>query len=188
MHLKDYVKVYNVFSKEDAKKLCNSIKDIDLWKNHIWKTYAKTEKKYNEDFQVIYGNELIEKNKLIFDSINEFTHLGMIKYISDIEGIFCDKTSIFRLNKFVEGNSMKSHWDRISDIFIGGDGCPIFSIVGIINDDYDGGDFVFEFGEEKFIPKLKCGDMLFFPSSYPWKHYVDVVTKGERYSWVCWAF
>lgn len=188
MHLKDYIKVYNIFSEDNAKELKEHIENLSMWSTHIWNNYDNTSKEYNEDFQVIYGNDLISENHFIFDQINKFTHQGMAKYISENEDIFCDKTSIFRLNKFVSGTSMISHWDRISDIFPNNSGCPIFSIVGIINDDYDGGDFIFDFGEEKYSPEIKSGDMMFFPSSYPWKHYVDKIKKGTRYSWVCWAF
>ncbi len=81
---------------------------------------------------------------------------------------------------------MREHYDHIHSIFDGErKGIPILSIVGFLNDDYEGGEFLFSRKHE--IP-LKAGDILVFPSNFMYPHEVKEVTKGERYSFVAWAF
>ena len=72
-----------------------------------------------------------------------------------------------------------------SDIFDGQEkGIPILSIVGVLNDNYKGGDFLMR---GKKIP-FKTGDILIFPSTFLYPHVVKEVTEGTRYSFVAWAY
>ena len=64
-------------------------------------------------------------------------------------------------------------------------GIPTLSIVGLLNDDFEGGEFVM-FDDMKF--DLKKGDVLVFPSNFLYPHKVDKVTKGVRYAYVSWAW
>ena len=80
---------------------------------------------------------------------------------------------------------MQIHYDHIQTIFDGKrKGVPILSFVGLLNDNYKGGEFICR---EKEI-KLKRGDILLFPSNFMFPHGVKEVTKGLRYSFVSWAF
>jgi predicted 2-oxoglutarate/Fe(II)-dependent dioxygenase YbiX len=54
-----------------------------------------------------------------------------------------------------------------------------------LNEGYEGGEFLFSSKHE--IP-LKAGDMLVFPSNFMYPHEVKELTKGERYTFVAWAF
>jgi len=59
------------------------------------------------------------------------------------------------------------------------------SIVMFLNDDFEGGDFVFP--DLKVRVRPEPGMMVCFPSNHYYKHGVEPVTKGHRYSIVCWA-
>lgn len=59
------------------------------------------------------------------------------------------------------------------------------SIVMYLNDDYEGGDFIFP--DLKVRVRPEPGMMICFPSNHHYKHGVEPVTKGQRYSIVCWA-
>jgi predicted 2-oxoglutarate/Fe(II)-dependent dioxygenase YbiX len=59
------------------------------------------------------------------------------------------------------------------------------SIVMFLNDDFEGGDFVFP--ELKVRVRPEPGMMVCFPSNHHYKHGVEPVTNGKRYSIVCWA-
>ena len=59
------------------------------------------------------------------------------------------------------------------------------SIVFFLNDDYEGGDFVFPDLKVRIRPEP--GMLVCFPSNHHYKHGVEPVTKGNRYSIVCWA-
>ena len=58
------------------------------------------------------------------------------------------------------------------------------SIVGNLNEDYEGSEF---HCRDKEI-KLKTGDILMFAVLISCTHEVTECTKGTRYSFVSWAF
>jgi len=59
------------------------------------------------------------------------------------------------------------------------------SIVLYLNDDFEGGDFIFP--DLKLRVRPEPGMMICFPSNHHYRHGVEPVTKGNRYSIVCWA-
>jgi predicted 2-oxoglutarate/Fe(II)-dependent dioxygenase YbiX len=64
-------------------------------------------------------------------------------------------------------------------------GIPILSIVGLLNDNYEGGKFIF-FENHEIV--LKKGDIMIFPSIFMFPHRVENVTKGVRNSFVSWTW
>jgi predicted 2-oxoglutarate/Fe(II)-dependent dioxygenase YbiX len=81
---------------------------------------------------------------------------------------------------------MAEHCDHIHDMFDGHTrGIPILSIVGVLNEDYKGGEFVMF--EDK-IYELSAGDVIIFPSIFLYPHRVNPVTGGTRYSVVSWVY
>ena len=59
------------------------------------------------------------------------------------------------------------------------------SIVFFLNNDFEGGDFVFP--ELKVRVRPEPGMMVCFPSNHHYSHGVEKITKGKRYSIVSWA-
>ena len=59
------------------------------------------------------------------------------------------------------------------------------SIVFYLNDEFEGGDFIFP--ELKIRVRPEPGMMVCFPSNHHYMHGVEPVTKGKRYSIVSWA-
>lgn len=59
------------------------------------------------------------------------------------------------------------------------------SIVFYLNDEFEGGDFIFP--ELKIRVRPEPGMMICFPSNHHYMHGVEPVTKGKRYSIVSWA-
>ena len=81
---------------------------------------------------------------------------------------------------------MTRHCDLIRDIFDGKKkGVPILSIVGLLNDDFEGGEFVMF---DNDVIKLKQGDVLIFPSTFLFPHKVNAIKKGIRDSFVSWVW
>ncbi len=90
-----------------------------------------------------------------------------------------------RFNIYREGDSMDTHVDHIYDLFSPPTrGIPVLSIVGLLNDDFEGGEFTM-CGE---VLPLKANNIVVFPSVFAFPHSVGVVTKGTRYSFVSWAW
>jgi predicted 2-oxoglutarate/Fe(II)-dependent dioxygenase YbiX len=81
---------------------------------------------------------------------------------------------------------MRSHLDHIHSLFDGKEkGIPVFSIVGNLNDDYEGAEFYFW---DDYVVPLGAGDILMFPSLFMYPHGVKEARKGNRYSFVSWAW
>lgn len=59
------------------------------------------------------------------------------------------------------------------------------SMVFYLNDDFEGGDFIFP--DLKVRVRPEPGMLVCFPSNHHYKHGVEPVTRGKRYSIVCWA-
>ena len=94
--------------------------------------------------------------------------------------------SVIKFLKYAETHKMAEHCDHISSLFDGQiKGIPMLSIVGQLNDDFDGGEFVM--WGDKVIP-FETGDIIIFPSNFMYPHRVEPVTKGARYSYVSWAY
>jgi len=95
------------------------------------------------------------------------------------------KFSPIRFNKYEVGTMMRKHYDHIHSIFDGKmKGVPLVSIVGNLNEDYEGSEFLL--CNNKI--ELKKGDILLFPSNFMYPHEVTECIKGVRYSFVSWAF
>jgi predicted 2-oxoglutarate/Fe(II)-dependent dioxygenase YbiX len=91
----------------------------------------------------------------------------------------------FRLNRYDKNTSMSLHVDNIHDIFDGQEkGVPILSIIGLLNDNYEGGDFYL--CNRKV--DLKQGDIFIFPSNFIYPHEVKKIVKGTRYSFITWGY
>ena len=81
---------------------------------------------------------------------------------------------------------MKEHCDHIHTVFDGTKrGIPVLSIVGSLNEDYEGGDFIMWETEKIELPQ---GSIMIFPSTFMYPHKVTPVTNGTRYSYVSWTY
>ena len=91
-----------------------------------------------------------------------------------------------RFNKYDQDKKMALHCDHIQSMFDGEKkGIPTLSVLGVLNDDYKGGEFImFDDTEIKFDK----GDVLVFPSVFLYPHKVEPVKSGTRYSYISWAW
>ena len=91
-----------------------------------------------------------------------------------------------RFNKYDQDKKMALHCDHIQSMFDGEKkGIPILSVLGVLNDDYKGGEFImFDDTEIKFDK----GDVIVFPSLFLYPHKVEPVKSGTRYSYISWAW
>ena len=91
-----------------------------------------------------------------------------------------------RFNKYDEDKKMALHWDKINSVFDGEiKGIPILSVLGVLNDDYKGGEFIMYDDTEI---KFDKGDVIVFPSIFLYPHKVEPVKSGTRYSYVSWVW
>ncbi|MAL77037.1 MAG: hypothetical protein CMM62_18880 [Rhodospirillaceae bacterium] len=60
------------------------------------------------------------------------------------------------------------------------------SVIYLLNNDYKGGDLVFDLAGEHFKVEKTPNTMIIWPSNHVYPHKVEEVTEGVRYSLVSW--
>ena len=93
-----------------------------------------------------------------------------------------NRTTDFRINKYSGGGFMSEHIDNIHHSHGQQYGYPSASCLFFLNDDYEGGEIVIA----DIMYKPEKGSAIIFPSNFMFPHFVDKVTKGERYSIITW--
>jgi predicted 2-oxoglutarate/Fe(II)-dependent dioxygenase YbiX len=185
--LEDYIKIYPKLDKEFCNKIIKELK-MSEWKQHNFynvKDQTFAPQSGSKELDVSWDDipsrkELTDKTwetvkKYILEDLNK-------SYFNGWEGF-----TRIRFNKYKKTRLMALHCDHIHDMFDGNrKGIPILSVLGLLNDDFQGGEFLM-FDEEKEI-KLKAGDIMIFPSVFLYPHRVAPVTKGVRHSFVSWVW
>lgn len=186
MNLKDYVKIYDFLDKKTCNKIIKQIKKGE-WKTHTFYNSAENSyTSYDNELSVSYSQtkEVMELHNNIWHIINKYTNEDMSfakEWYTGWNGY-----TFLRFNRYDVDTQMKLHCDHIHSIFDGAHkGIPVLSILGSLNDDYEGGELVF--WESEAI-QLKAGQIMVFPSNFLYPHKVNMVTKGTRYSYVSWAW
>jgi predicted 2-oxoglutarate/Fe(II)-dependent dioxygenase YbiX len=189
-NLEYYIKHYKKFLD---KNLCEeTVKQLNLLNESYWMEHEfhspktnKTKKiSGNKELSIAYANHISTKNhimKKLWESIDAYVKNLNFKWYKGWQGY----TEI-RFNKYLKSKKMAKHCDHIHSMFDGErKGIPTLSVLGILNEDYEGGKFImFEDQEIKF----KAGDLLIFPSNFLYPHEVEPVTKGTRYSFISWVW
>ena len=103
----------------------------------------------------------------------------------------CNVSKILQIDylKYQEGGKYERHSDRGNEF--SGSMDRYMSVIINLNSNYEGGEFIFfdpTTKKEKIIreEKLTEGSVLMFPSNFLFPHSVKPITKGTRYSLVCW--
>jgi predicted 2-oxoglutarate/Fe(II)-dependent dioxygenase YbiX len=183
----DYILVVNSIPKELCEELIDECNKRD-WKKHQWNDYAAGTfgSMPTKELDVMPCTQE-QQNKItlyLAKALQEYQE----KYSTEggqAGAQWLTKFSPIRFNKYPIGTLMRQHYDHIHSIFDGKmKGVPIISIVGQLNEDYEGAEFYCR-GKEI---KLKTGDILLFPSNFMYPHEVKETKKGVRYSFVSWAF
>jgi predicted 2-oxoglutarate/Fe(II)-dependent dioxygenase YbiX len=185
--LRDYVRVYENFLHRD---LCNetveSLKKANWTKHTYYNSQTHEHNSYENDLSISY--DLIPQKEIITNQIWN----GIERYIIEDHAHFSkwysgwNGYSEVRFNKYDKNTEMRIHCDHIHSIFDGRiKGIPVLSVLGALNNDYDGGEFVM-WGNKTI--QLDTGSLVIFPSNFLYPHHVNVITKGIRYSFVSWVF
>jgi predicted 2-oxoglutarate/Fe(II)-dependent dioxygenase YbiX len=180
-NLSDYIKVYNLL---DAPTCASVIADLQSknWIKH---------KFYSVTGLVDNGSEPEECHEQVnlTPVLQQATWEALRRYIlEDINFSWFPGWQGFSNLKFIKYNTdteMTNHCDHIHSLYDGvHKGIPILTIIGVLNEDFEGGELVMF--EDQVIP-LKQGDIVVFPSLFLYPHRVDKIKKGIRYSFVSWC-
>jgi len=189
-NLKDYIlHLDNWIPKNIIDQSIKELSDNNTWQKHQYsnsKTFEVKSKNADKELDVCYGTNLT-----YLKDLQELTWKALEKYIV-IEKLGGDTFqgwkgfSPIRFNRYKKGQIMSKHQDHIQSLFTGDKrGIPILSIVAVLNDDYEGGEFIMF---DDYEIKFKAGDLIVFPSVFLYPHLVKPVKKGVRYSFVSWCY
>ena len=176
----------NWLNKENCKQTIREMENAN-WQQHVFydvHTGTSNTRSGSKELDVAWCKNLSTQPYImqrIWEAYKEYlTHLNF-PWFDSWKGY-----SEVRFNMYKETRVMAEHCDHIHSMFDGErKGIPILSIVGILNDDYEGGEFImFDDMEIKF----KQGDILIFPSNFLYPHKVNPVTKGIRDTFVAWVW
>ena len=186
-NIEDYIIVRNTIPKNICKEIIDE-SNTRQWVKHQWNNYnTGTNKSESTKELDIMPSTKTQQDKLrspIRKALDQYQK--MCSWDGEKTGsTWLTSYSTIRFNRYQVGTMMRRHYDHIHSIFDGKmKGVPLVSIVGNLNEDYEGSEF---HCRNKEI-KLKTGDILMFPSNFMYPHEVTECTKGTRYSFVSWAF
>ena len=186
-NLKDHIFDYPLLSEHECDQIVSTLDEADDWDTFVW---------YNSDHEHVDVDKQSQLKSTINHTVtdviqphinDELFNAFHSKYhdpdISTGES-FCENCSGIKFNKYSVGDYLSPHNDHIRDFFQGQfRGIPVTSVVGVLNDDFEGGEFVFW---REHSVKIKKGHVLAFPALYLFPHEVTPVTSGVRYSWITW--
>jgi predicted 2-oxoglutarate/Fe(II)-dependent dioxygenase YbiX len=184
--LDSYARVFKDAIPKTVRETTVEFLSIADWSGHSFTNHKDGSiTSYDDDLEVSHDsspkhNELM---KLVWDTIHRYVTDNQMPWYSGWAGY-----SSIRYNRYQKGSTMHQHADHITSMFDGQrKGIPTLSIVGLLNDDFTGGEFMMWDKPAKNL-KLKAGDILVFPSNFLYPHTVQHVTKGTRYSFVSWVW
>ena len=186
-NLESYIKIYtDRIPVELREKTLEKIETCD-WNQHKFynsatDTYSALVGEAELDIAWIGENEITEELvKVTWGVVDSYIKDLQFPWIQTWDGF-----TPIRFNRYKEGREMDLHCDHIQSMFDGTrKGIPMLSIVGALNDDYEGGAFIMF---EDTPIRLEAGSYLIFPSNFLYPHRVAPVTKGERNTFVSWVW
>lgn len=177
MDIDDYVKTFNLVPKNVCETLITNYENDNEWKQHKWYSPAddSLESKHSKELDVLYNKQLSVLDQYIAQALTKYYEAtGLKNLVTNYSNV--------RLNKYKTGTVMSEHYDLIRRNQ--GDGIPVLTFLGLLNDNFKGGQFVLRNKDMDF----KQGDIMIFPSTFIYPHYVKEVIEGTRYSFVTWSY
>jgi hypothetical protein len=189
LNLENYIYLdRDCLSKDFCNELLDELKTNEGWETHQYFNEYNKQAVVHKNEPLVCGlqtnNGKLLQDKLWFviqDYLNQEVIRNSIHPLNTWNGY-----EAVRFNCYSEKTEMRYHVDHIQTMFSGEKrGIPTLSIVGLLNDDFEGGEFEF-FGNKKM--DLSAGSVMVFPSIFLYPHAVYPVRFGKRYSFVSWVW
>jgi predicted 2-oxoglutarate/Fe(II)-dependent dioxygenase YbiX len=180
-NLQDYIAIYKAIEPSICKQITNNSNEAQWIKHSYSDPITQELTTYEDDLEITYQDKYMDYlNNKIKDCVNDYL-INVAPNTFELQEV-----STIRFNRYQVGTNMKFHHDHIHTLFDGEKkGVPILSILGLLNDDFEGGDFLM-LNSKKV--NLSAGDIILFPSNFLYPHAVTTITKGTRYSFVSWGW
>ena len=169
-------------NKELFKKLIEFIDFKAIEKMKVGKSNLN---EINEKIRNVIGYSLTKEkisDKVYFRHINNIMNYCYVFYKAKFPLLKTEYLNQIDLLKYEVGGKYEKHVDHFFNSY------RTLSFILNLNEEYEGGDFVFYDQKGNEIKKIKCktGTVIFFPSNFLYPHCVEPITKGIRYSIVGW--
>jgi predicted 2-oxoglutarate/Fe(II)-dependent dioxygenase YbiX len=189
--LDEFVYKNNILSHNLCNEILSYIQN-KKWEPHTWSSpqgkvsdkYDKATESYDE-LEVLYASSdtesLVQKLfPILVNCCKDYSSSHTFDEACIVNQVFPPRYNRYKVNTL-----MHKHYDHIHSLFTPPvRGIPTLTILGILNDDYEGGQFVLF---DDYIIDTKKGDIIIFPSNFMYPHRVEKITSGIRYSFVTWA-
>lgn len=171
----------NAIPEQSCKYIVDNATSLK-WETHRWSDYNKIVSSITPDNESERAAANMKMSLLLNPIINDCidAYISSTKYfkINGISGI--------NINKYDTDSVMNPHVDHIHSVFDGSiKGIPTLSVVGLFNNNYEGGKFTFWGNYE---PDIEVGSIMIFPSNFLYSHEVKPITSGTRFSFVTWVY
>lgn len=122
--------------------------------------------------------------KICLNSVKEKIY-DCVKHYQDKHSVNIQKISQLDILKY-NTNKFKAGYNFHTDF---GLECSErhLSISICLNNNYEGGEFVFDIPEGHYTIPQNVGDAVIFPSNFMFPHQVNKITKGTRYALIAWV-
>jgi predicted 2-oxoglutarate/Fe(II)-dependent dioxygenase YbiX len=133
----------------------------------------------------VFGHSLTKdsiSDKIFFKHINKVIQQHYSHYKFKFPYIETSKLDQIDLLKYEIGGKYEIHTDHAYQAE------RTLTFILNLNEDYEGGDFVFYNQNNTEMKRVKCktATCIMFPSNFQYPHRIEPMTKGTRYSIVAW--
>ena len=182
-NINDYIVT---FDEVITDALCDAIleefSDETEWQKTIVGDGQINDKVRTAETVVISYPQVIEKNPKVRAKLDRYLFasagLAIKKYNEKFNNCKIEEDSGYELLRYKEGQFYTQHTDSFKDR------PRAVSCSFALNDDYEGGEFMFF--DRELVYNLKKGSCIMFPSNFMYPHEIMPVTSGTRYSIVTW--
>ena len=139
----------------------------------------------DESRRNVFGYTLTDSvtlDEIFFKQIDKIIQQHYVYYKFKFPYLETSKINQVDLLKYEVNGKYEIHTDHFEK------GQRTLSIILNLNEEYEGGDFVFYNQNNTEMKRVKCktGTCIMFPSSFQYPHRIEPITKGTRYSIVAW--
>ena len=183
----------NVINPEGVKELVEHIEsspaeDLSVFDSETTNRTGETSWRVDKETR---DTQIVDAGPL-FPKIEQLYHDMVREVVNPFFECQVDSSEVPQILSYGVGGHYKPHIDGES-IWVTPKGEHIWkkstdrdlSFVLYLNDNFEGGDFIFP--DHAIRVRPEPGMLVAFPSTHFYKHGVEPVTKGKRYSIVCWA-
>ncbi len=152
------------------------IKEIETTHSNLWVHSLTYGSNKTSDFRT--SSEIINIPKDVNSKLDLHFSQAVSDYLCRFNAPIIAKSSAYILLKYEIGQEFKSHNDDSQET------PRRISAVGFLNDDFKGGQLSFDLMNFTYEPV--AGDIVVFPSNFPYMHGSRPVIEGTKYSVVSW--